>query len=229
MGGGTTETTQKVELPETLEAGANEVLAAALQAAAIPYSPNLGVTQAAFSPLELATQQGAGQMAQAYGVGNAANATGYLPDPVQGAGGVYGYTTRPMYEEMVYASTSPTQRQMRDDSLQGYADAAYRIRDEAGIPQPEGQYQSALAQLQDPGPAPVEPSPLAPGDDNGVRQMQYDSAMQQYLKDKDAWQEANATYQTNLAQIEAANNVYDLAGIETPSGSPQQPAMPPQK
>lgn len=125
-GGNTTQTT-KVELPKSLETGAKSVLASALRAASLPYSPNRGVTIAAFSPDQMAAFQGGDQMAMALGLPND-RSTGNVPTPTVGANGVRGYSTGALYDENVRSSMSARDIAMREALLGSYADNADKIQ-----------------------------------------------------------------------------------------------------
>lgn len=134
MGGGgksrKVETTQNVNLPPGLEQGANEVLAAGLRSAALPYSPNRGVTVAAFSPQQVSAMRGANTQAQAFGLGAAPLD---IRTPEQTSSGIYGYSTGGLYDEAVQRSTTPEQREARQGLLSSFQNAAGRVYDAAGI------------------------------------------------------------------------------------------------
>lgn len=119
------ETTSRVELPESLERGSEEVIAAAMRSAALPYSPNRGVTIAAMAPQQRAAMTGANNAAAAFGLptGDA----NYLPTPTTGAGGVKGYSTGALYDQMLGQSTTSAQRALRDAILRSYGTASQNI------------------------------------------------------------------------------------------------------
>jgi len=112
----------KVELPEELQEGAKGVLAAAMQSAALPYSPNRGVSIAAFTPQQQAAFQGANAAAQAFGLPAASNQqmAQANPTPERSANGVMGYSTGKLFDQNKNASMSQEDQRKRDDLLKYY-------------------------------------------------------------------------------------------------------------
>lgn len=125
FGGGTQRTEQTVKLPKSLEVGAREVLAAGMRAAALPYTPNRGVTVAAFTPQQEAAMQGANLQASAFGLPSV-NSYGISPN-VEMTNGVAGYSTGTIYDDMLDASTTQSDRDARQGLLDEYLAAAARI------------------------------------------------------------------------------------------------------
>ena len=129
--GGSQTTTTKVELPATLERGAEGVLSGALQAASLGYRPNRGVTIAGFSPQQMAAFSGANDAASAFGLPSAPQGQspggGYLPPTQTGAGGVQGYSTGALLDQNVAASMTEEDLQARAEVLAQFA------RDAAGV------------------------------------------------------------------------------------------------
>jgi hypothetical protein len=119
MGGGKGSTsTSTIDLPQELEQGAVGTLGAALQSAALPYSPNRGVTIAGFSPQQEAGFQNADAAASAFGL--AAGGQDYMPQQETGAGGVRGYSTGALYDENVNRSMGAADRLSREQLLRNY-------------------------------------------------------------------------------------------------------------
>lgn len=128
---GSSSTTQ-VHLPASLEQGANEVLAAGMRSASLPYSPNRGITVAAFAPQQVSAMQGTNAMANAYGLGSTGTDLG-ITHPGTNAFNMKGYNTAGLFDEMQRTSTSPRYRAEHSDILAGYRNAAGRIYKEANI------------------------------------------------------------------------------------------------
>lgn len=130
MGGGKGGSqTQTIKLPKSLEEGSTEVLAAGLRSAALPYSPNRGVTIAAFSPQQQAAMEGANSAAGAFGLPMGQGQ--YMPPAEVGAGGVKGYSTGDLYDQNVARSMTPAEQAARNALLLSYANSAERIKPDA--------------------------------------------------------------------------------------------------
>tara|TARA_R100001369_G_scaffold25667_2_gene46698 strand:+ start:4047 stop:4496 length:450 start_codon:yes stop_codon:yes gene_type:complete len=102
MGGGTTE--QTAMLPEFAETGVQQTLGMGRDAAAqaATYIPTYGPTQAAQSPYsQLATQQ-TDMMNSAFNMGgNMPSGGNYLPETQTYAGGIQGYSSAPLENQIV--------------------------------------------------------------------------------------------------------------------------------
>lgn len=162
MGGGgksrKVESTQNVNLPPGLEQGANEVLAAGLRSASLPYSPNRGVTVAAFTPQQVKAMQGANTQAEAFGLEAAPIA---YPTPEVSDQGILGYSTGAMYDKMVDRSTTPEQRAERQGLLQSFRNASGRVYDAANIDPLNPGTQPYLSGDAPPPTPPDDPSPTS--------------------------------------------------------------------
>ena len=136
MGGGGKggSNTTTVQLPDSLEQGANEVLVAGLRAAALPYKPNKGVTIAGFAPQERAAMRNTSAMAEAFGLqGGNKNGLG-LGKTQRGANGIYGYSSEGALNQMKHASTNKRQRKDMDRLRNSFLDSSDRVAREAGLP-----------------------------------------------------------------------------------------------
>lgn len=98
-------TTQEVKVPEYVEAAARRNLGKADDIAAMGYVPEYGPSVAAFTPMQEAGFQNTADAASAFGLsgGNlsARDLRGGMDAPTTYAGGVRGYSSAPMYEDML--------------------------------------------------------------------------------------------------------------------------------
>ena len=96
--------TTKVEIPKWLERAAQSNLARADEIATLGYVPRFGPEVAAFSPMQQAAFANTGQAAAAFGLpGGGMTGMEGMPAPTQFAGGVSGYSSAPLYNEMLSA------------------------------------------------------------------------------------------------------------------------------
>ena len=96
--------TTKVEIPKWLERAAKQNLARADEIATLGYVPRFGPEVAAFSPMQQASFANTGQAAGAFGLpGGGMTGMEGMPAPTQFAGGVQGYSSTPLYNEMLSA------------------------------------------------------------------------------------------------------------------------------
>ena len=96
--------TTKVEIPKWLESAAKQNLARADEIATLGYVPRFGPEVAAFTPMQQAAFANTGQAAAAFGLpGGGMTGMEGMPAPTQFAGGVQGYSSTPLYNEMVSA------------------------------------------------------------------------------------------------------------------------------
>lgn len=123
-GGGKGSSTQTVELPKSLEIGAEEAIAAGLRSAALPYAPNRGITIAALDPMQTAAMSSANSAAGAFGL---PIAQANIPAPQTASNGIQGYSTGALYDAMRTQSMPQDQQAMREALLNSYAAAAGRI------------------------------------------------------------------------------------------------------
>lgn len=126
-GGKGGETVQTTKIDPRLEEGAVQTLAAALRSASVPYSPNRGVTIAAFSPQQKAAMMGANAAAGAFGLPTG-EVGSTLPQEVMGAGGAMGYSTSDLYDQNRGLSLTPEEEAQRAMIQKSYADAADSIQ-----------------------------------------------------------------------------------------------------
>lgn len=136
MGGGggksrSTEQSTTVQLPPGLEQGANEILAAGMKTAALPYTPNRGITIAAFNPAQKAALRNQNQAAGAYGLETAPLA--FMEAQRDPTTGIMGYSTGSLYDAMIEQSVSPELQERRRQILDNYDRAADRVYATAGI------------------------------------------------------------------------------------------------
>lgn len=136
MGGGggksrSTEQSTTVQLPPGLEHGANEIMAAGMKTAALPYTPNRGITIAAFNPAQRAALRNQNQAAGAYGLETAPLA--FMEAQRDPTTGIMGYSTGSLYDAMIEQSVSPELQERRAQILENYDRAADRIYASAGI------------------------------------------------------------------------------------------------
>lgn len=96
--GGSTTQTSKVEIPDYLEEPIKRNIAKAEDLATIGFTPYMGPTVAAMTPMQQAAMQNTSSAAQAYGLG-AAPGQEVMPQPQTFAGGVQGYSSFPIYEQ----------------------------------------------------------------------------------------------------------------------------------
>lgn len=98
-------TTQEVKVPEYVEAAARRNLGKADDIAAMGYVPEYGPSVAAFTPMQEAAFQNTADAASAFGLGggnmSARDLRGGMDAPTTYAGGVRGYSSAPMYEDML--------------------------------------------------------------------------------------------------------------------------------
>lgn len=131
-GGKGGETQSSVQIDPRLQEGASQTLAAALESASIPYTPNRGITVAALSPAEMTAQNTAmSSPAGAFGlaVPDQAATRDYMPDPTgTNAMGITGYGTGAAYDEQIAASIPQSVQDERARIIAGYKDAAARTR-----------------------------------------------------------------------------------------------------
>lgn len=125
--GGKTETTTRLD--PRLEEGAASAVAGALQSAGLDYSPNRGATIAAFTPQQQAAFQGANEAAAAFGL-----PTGGVNMPAaESMGGIEGYSTGGLYDEMLKKSMTPQQQQERGNILDFYSQQGQKIKGMEGL------------------------------------------------------------------------------------------------
>jgi len=107
--GGTT--TTKPYVPKFAETGMQQIIGMGtdLQPLASTYIPDYGPQVAALSPMEQASMQGTDMMAGAFGMPTSGGQQ-YLPQ-AQNYGGIQGYSSRPMTEQMIgqFKSERPEQ------------------------------------------------------------------------------------------------------------------------
>lgn len=97
-------TTSEVKVPEYIEAAAQRNLNRADRVAQLGYVPEYGPTVAAFTPMQQAAFQNTAGAAGAFGMASPASQQdimGGMDAPTTYANGVRGYSSAPMYEEMV--------------------------------------------------------------------------------------------------------------------------------
>tara|TARA_R110000868_G_scaffold4418_2_gene27716 strand:- start:11100 stop:11576 length:477 start_codon:yes stop_codon:yes gene_type:complete len=127
MAGGKSSTqTNEVELPPELKKGSIAALSGAMQSASLPYSPNRGITQAAFAPGQMDAFRSADDAATAFGM-RSSGLGNYLPTPQRDAGGIKGYGSGEQYDQMLDMSTTAATRRKHDDILLGYGNAGRDI------------------------------------------------------------------------------------------------------
>ena len=100
-GGGSTST---VAIPEYIEAAAQRNLNKAERISQLGYVPEYGPTVAAFTPMQQAAFQNTADAASAFGMGpqmSQQDMMGGMPAPTTYAGGVQGYSSAPIYEQML--------------------------------------------------------------------------------------------------------------------------------
>ena len=97
MSGGSTETTQTMELPQWYEDYTKYVTDQAMAGSQIGYTPYIGPDVAAYTPMQQAAFDGTNMAAAAYGLPTAAS-TG-LPTATQSSNGMMGYSSYPMYQQ----------------------------------------------------------------------------------------------------------------------------------
>ena len=97
--------TSEVTIPKYIEDAARRNLSKADDIAAMGYVPEYGPTVAAFTPMQEAAFQNTADVASAFGLsgGNmsAQDLRGGMDAPTTYAGGVRGYSSAPMYEDML--------------------------------------------------------------------------------------------------------------------------------
>jgi len=100
-GKGTTTTKSEVKIDPRMQEAALDLLDLSSSAAALPYSPNKGITLAAFTPQQQAAMGASNSMAASLGMQTGAV---NLPTPQTNNMGVQGYSTGGLYDEMKDAS-----------------------------------------------------------------------------------------------------------------------------
>lgn len=135
MGGGkSSETTSTVEIPEELKLGAAKALSSGMDAAALPYSPNRGVTIAGQTDMQRAANQNYSDASNAFGLDAPRNANASLAPTESAANGIQGYSTGALYDANRNSSMTRAQQQERQNILNGYSGMSDQINDMAGIP-----------------------------------------------------------------------------------------------
>jgi hypothetical protein len=117
MSGGSTQTTQTMELPQWYEDYTKYVTDQAMAGSQIGYVPYMGPDVAAFTPMQQAAFDGTNMAASAYGLPTASS-TG-LPQATQYSNGMMGYSSAPLYNESLanLQKTNPQQYSL----LMGYS------------------------------------------------------------------------------------------------------------
>ena len=97
--------TSEVTIPQYIEDAARRNLSRADEIAAMGYVPEYGPTVAAFTPMQEAAFRNTADTASAFGLGggnmSAQDLRGGMDAPTTYAGGVRGYSSAPMYEDML--------------------------------------------------------------------------------------------------------------------------------
>jgi hypothetical protein len=104
-GGGGKGGQSKQSIDPRLAAASAEALTRAADASKIPYSPNRGVTIAAFTPQQEAAMRNTSAASTAFGLDGGSMAA--MPAVETSASGVRGYSTGADFDEMVKRSLSP--------------------------------------------------------------------------------------------------------------------------
>jgi hypothetical protein len=125
-GGKSSKQVNEVEIPEELKKGSIAALSGAMQSASLPYSPNRGITQAAFAPGQMDAFRSTDDAANAFGM-RSSGLGNYLPAAQRDAGGIMGYSSGKQYDQMLNSSTTAATRRKHDDILRGYGDAGREI------------------------------------------------------------------------------------------------------
>ena len=125
MAGGGKGGTKSQEIDPGLTAAARDALDFAAASAAVPYSPNMGVQFAAFTPQQQAAFQGANSAATAFGLPSAGPTS--MPKPQTSASGIQGYSTAADYQQIKNQSMS--------SGLQAALDALFADRTTRGASQ----------------------------------------------------------------------------------------------
>ena len=112
-------TTSEVKVPEYIEAAAQRNLNRADRVSQLGYVPEYGPTVAAFTPMQQAAFQNTAGAAGAFGMASPASQRdimGGMNAPTTYANGVQGYSSAPMYEQMVaeLAAKRPGQKSYID-------------------------------------------------------------------------------------------------------------------
>ncbi len=109
MSGGSTQTTQQVQLPQYMEDLSKYATEQAMKGSQIGFVPYIGPDVAAFTPMQQAAFDGTNMAASAYGMPTAAT-TG-LPQPTTYANGMQGYSSYPLYQQSLASlqKANPTQ------------------------------------------------------------------------------------------------------------------------
>lgn len=112
-------TTSEVKVPEYIEAAAQRNLNRADKVSQLGYVPEYGPTVAAFTPMQQAAFQNTANTAGAFGMASPTSQTdvmGGMGPPTTYANGVQGYSSAPMYEQMLaeLAANRPGQKDYID-------------------------------------------------------------------------------------------------------------------
>jgi hypothetical protein len=106
MGGSTT--TQKTQIDPHLARESKKAMDLAKLVAQLPFSPNLGVSIAGFTPQQLAAQDTANVRSAAFGLPSSAQSAAQVMPPTQTSpSGIQGYSTAADYQGMRDASMTP--------------------------------------------------------------------------------------------------------------------------
>ena len=112
-------TSSSVEIPEYIEKAAQRNLNKAERISQLDYIPRYGPDVAAFTPMQQASFQNTANVANAFGMGSdmsQQDIMGGMPAATQYAGGVSGYSSAPIYEQMIdeLGRQRPAQKAYRD-------------------------------------------------------------------------------------------------------------------
>jgi len=112
-------TSSSVEIPEYIEKAAQRNLNKAERISQLDYIPRYGPDVAAFTPMQQASFQNTANVANAFGIGSnmsQQDIMGGMGEPTQYAGGVRGYSSAPIYEQMIdeLGRQRPAQKAYRD-------------------------------------------------------------------------------------------------------------------
>lgn len=99
-GGGSQKSTTTVQLPAWMEEAFKKGLHMGEAKAKMGYVPSIGPDVAAFNDQQIAGMQGASDFMSAFGMGPQQDVNAMLPPPTTYAGGIKGYSSFPMYEDM---------------------------------------------------------------------------------------------------------------------------------
>ena len=126
-------TTSEVKVPEYIEAAAQRNLNRADRVSQLGYVPDYGPTVAAFTPMQQAAFQNTAGTADAFGMSTPTSQRdimGGMDAPTTYANGVRGYSSAPMYEEMVseLARNRPGQKSYIDSFFIDPASGNYQAQ-----------------------------------------------------------------------------------------------------